>query len=751
MVEVSDGASCADALKEGLSGKRFKAAIACKAGDTLLDLTAPVPTTAETLTLTPVTADTPEGLGLIRHSAAHVMAAAVKKLFPAAKVTIGPSIENGFYYDFDVETPFSPDQFEAIEAEMQRIIDAAVPFERMDISKADAVKLFNDMGEPYKVELIEGLEDGTITLTPVTADTPEGLGLIRHSAAHVMAAAVKKLFPAAKVTIGPSIENGFYYDFDVETPFSPDQFEAIEAEMQRIIDAAVPFERMDISKADAVKLFNDMGEPYKVELIEGLEDGTITLYRNGDFVDLCRGPHIPNAGFVKAFKLLSVAGAYWRGDEKNRMLSRIYATAFADAKDLKEYLNRIEEAKRRDHRKLGKELDLFAFHEDVAAGMVFWLPKGMLLRTILEDFLRREHIKRGYQLVQGPQVLRRELWEQSGHYANYRENMYFTEIEGDMYGIKPMNCVSHMLIYNAHLRSYRELPQRYFELGVVHRHEKSGVLHGLLRVRQFTQDDAHIICAPEQLEDEIIGVIALVRDLMALFGFQYRVVISTKPAKAIGSDEAWELATNALIKAVERANLSYTINAGDGAFYGPKIDVKVTDAIGREWQLSTIQCDFTLPERFELEYVGQDGERHRPVMVHRAILGSLERFIGVLTEHYAGAFPTWLAPVQAKILTVTDAQNAFAEEACEALMKQGIRAEVDTRNEKLGFKVREAQLAKIPYILVVGDKEVEARSVNVRLRTGENLGVKSLDEVAALVQEDCAEPFKRGGMSYRFS
>ena len=349
------------------------------------------------------------------------------------------------------------------------------------------------------------------------------------------------------------------------------------------------------------------------------------------------------------------------------------------------------------------------------------------------------------------QVLRRELWEQSGHYANYRENMYFTEIEGDMYGIKPMNCVSHMLIYNAHLRSYRELPQRYFELGVVHRHEKSGVLHGLLRVRQFTQDDAHIICAPEQLEDEIIGVIALVRDLMALFGFQYRVVISTKPAKAIGSDEAWELATNALIKAVERANLSYTINAGDGAFYGPKIDVKVTDAIGREWQLSTIQCDFTLPERFELEYVGQDGERHRPVMVHRAILGSLERFIGVLTEHYAGAFPTWLAPVQAKILTVTDAQNAFAEEACEALMKQGIRAEVDTRNEKLGFKVREAQLAKIPYILVVGDKEVEARSVNVRLRTGENLGVKSLDEVAALVQEDCAEPFKRGGMSYRFS
>ena len=638
MVEVSDGASCADALKEGLSGKRFKAAIACKAGDTLLDLTAPVPTTTETL-----------------------------------------------------------------------------------------------------------------TLTPVTADTPEGLGLIRHSAAHVMAAAVKKLFPAAKVTIGPSIENGFYYDFDVETPFSPDQFEAIEAEMQRIIDAAVPFERMDISKADAVKLFNDMGEPYKVELIEGLEDGTITLYRNGDFVDLCRGPHIPNTGFVKAFKLLSVAGAYWRGDEKNRMLSRIYATAFADAKDLKEYLNRIEEAKRRDHRKLGKELDLFAFHEDVAAGMVFWLPKGMLLRTILEDFLRREHIKRGYQLVQGPQVLRRELWEQSGHYANYRENMYFTEIEGDMYGIKPMNCISHMLIYRNDLRSYRDLPQRYFELGVVHRHEKSGTLHGLLRVRQFTQDDAHILCTPEQLEGEILGVIHLIRDLMHLFGFDYKVGISTRPKDSIGTDEAWELATNALIEAVKKADMPYEINEGDGAFYGPKIDVRLLDCIGREWQCSTIQVDFTLPERFDLTYVGQDGERHRPVMVHRAIMGSLERFIGVLIEQYAGAMPTWLAPEQARILTVTDAHNEAALKACEELKALGIRVTADTRNEKLGFKVREAQLAKVPYILVVGEKEAQAGGVNVRLRNGDNLGLKSVAEVAALIRTDSEEPFKNGGMRYSFS
>lgn len=635
-VEVADGASCMDALKQEMSGKRLKTVLACKADNHILDVSAPIPF-------------------------------------------------------------------------------------------------------------------GTAEILPLTADMPEGLAVLRHSASHIMAAAVKKMFPAAKVTIGPSIENGFYYDFDVETPFTPDQFEAIEAEMRQIINAAIPFERMDISKAEAIKLFSDMGETYKVELIQDLEDGTITLYKNGDFVDLCRGPHIPHTGLVKAFKLLSVAGVYWRGDEKNRMLSRIYATAFGDPKDLKDYLFRIEEAKRRDHRKLGPELDLFAFHEDVAPGMSFWLPKGMLLRTILEDFLRREHLKRGYDIVQGPQILRRELWEKSGHYANYRENMYFTEIESDMYGIKPMNCVSHMLIYNSHLRSYRELPKRYFELGVVHRHEKSGVLHGLLRVRQFTQDDAHIICAPEQLEDEIIGVIKLVRDLMALFGFEYRVVISTKPAKAIGSDEDWERATNALIKAVERADMSYTINEGDGAFYGPKIDVKVTDAIGREWQLSTIQCDFTLPDRFTLEYVGQDGERHRPVMVHRAILGSLERFIGVLTEHYAGAFPTWLAPVQARILTVTDAQNAFAEEARAALAAEGVRVEVDTRNEKLGFKIREAQLAKVPYMLVVGDKEVEAGKVNVRLRTGENLGMQAPAEVATLIADDCAEPFKRGGMSYRFS
>lgn len=635
-VAVAEGASCADALKGALSGKKFKSVVACKADGALLDLSVPVP-------------------------------------------------------------------------------------------------------------------EGATALEPVYADSPEGLDMIRHSAAHVMAAAVRKLFPNAKVTIGPSIDNGFYYDFDVERPFTPDDFEAIEAEMRKIIAAAQPFVRTDVPKEDAVRRFTDMGEAYKAEIIAEISADTVSLYQCGDFVDLCRGPHIPTTAFVRAFKLLSVAGAYWRGDEKNRMLSRIYGTAFADEKGLKDYLHRLEEAKRRDHRKLGRELSLFAFHEDVAPGMVFWLPKGMLVRTILEDFWRKEHLKRGYDIVQGPQLLRVETWQKSGHYDNYRENMYFTQIEDDAYGVKPMNCISHMLIYRNELHSYRDLPQRYFELGVVHRHEKSGVLHGLLRVRQFTQDDAHIICRPDQLEAEIIDVIQLIRDLMNLFGFEYKVAISTRPEKSIGSDEAWELATSALIQAAEHAGVPYTINEGDGAFYGPKIDVRLLDCIGREWQCSTIQCDFTLPERFDLVYAGQDGERHRPVMVHRAIMGSLERFIGVLIEQYAGALPTWLAPVQARLLTVTDSQNAFAQKAREILTDAGFRVEADTRNEKLGFKVREAQVAKVPFMLVVGDKEVEAGSVNVRLRTGENLGLKSLEEVTELLRADCEEPFKKGGMRYSFA
>ncbi len=588
-------------------------------------------------------------------------------------------------------------------------------------------------------------------LEPIYSDSPEGLEIIRHSASHIMAAAVQKLFPEAKVTIGPAIDTGFYYDFDVERPFSAEDLVSIEAEMQKMIKDALPFERSEMHKMDAITHFAALGENYKAEIIESIDEETLTFYRCGDFLDMCRGPHLPHTGFVKAVKLLSVAGAYWRGDEKNKMLSRIYGTAFADEKALKAYLHQLEEAKKRDHRKLGRELELFTFHEDVAPGMVFWLPKGMLVRTILEDFWRKEHLKRHYDIVQGPQLLRVETWQKSGHYDNYRENMYFTNIEDDQYGVKPMNCISHMLIFKNSLRSYRELPQRYFELGLVHRHEKSGVLHGLMRVRQFTQDDAHIICMPEQLEDEIIDIITLIRDLMQLFDFDYKVAISTRPEKSIGSDEAWELATNALLKAVKRADIEYYINEGDGAFYGPKIDVKLLDSIGREWQCSTIQCDFTLPERFELEYVGQDGERHRPVMVHRAIMGSLERFIGILVEHYAGALPTWLAPEQARVLTVTDAQNDFALEAEKTLTQQGFRVSADTRNEKLGFKVREAQLSKVQYILVVGDKEVEAQSVNVRLRSGENLGVMNLSEIAELIRNDCEKPFKERGMCYSFA
>ena len=531
-------------------------------------------------------------------------------------------------------------------------------------------------GQSVLLDLSAPLPEGCGELTPVYADSPEGLQLIRHSTAHVMAAAVKRLFPTAKVTIGPSIDNGFYYDFDVERPFSSEDFPAIEAEMQKIAAAREPFSREALSKADAVARFKAMGETYKVELIEGIEANTVSLYTCGDFTDLCRGPHVPHTGFAKASKLMSVAGAYWRGDEKNPMLSRIYGTAFADEKALAAYLKQLEEAKRRDHRKLGRELSLFAFQEDVAPGMVFWLPKGMLVRAILEDFWRKEHLKRGYDMVQGPQ---------------------------------------------------------------------------LLRVRQFTQDDAHILCAPEQLEGEILGVIHLIRDLMHLFGFQYKVAVSTRPESSIGTDEAWELATNALIQAVEKAGLPYEINAGDGAFYGPKIDVRLLDCIGREWQCSTIQVDFTLPERFDLTYVGQDGERHRPVMVHRAIMGSLERFIGVLIEQYAGALPAWLAPEQARLLTVTEAGDATVERMRGELQALGIRVTADTRNEKLGFKVREAQVAKVPYILVVGEKEVQADGVNVRLRSGENLGLKSIADVAALIRADAEEPFKQGGMRYSFA
>jgi len=583
------------------------------------------------------------------------------------------------------------------------------------------------------VDLATILHDGE-QVEIITEKSPEALEIIRHSTSHLMAQAVKCLFPEAKVTIGPSIENGFYYDFDMERPFSLDDLEKIEAKMRELAKAGLPVAREVLSKNDAIRLFREMGEEYKVELIEDLDADTVSLYRQGDFVDLCRGPHLPTTSFCKAFKLTSIAGAYWRGDEKRKMLQRIYGTAFADKKALDEYLARLEEAKRRDHRKIGKELDLFSFSDEVGAGLVIWHPKGAMLRTILEDFERREHLKRDYDIVLGPQILKKELWQRSGHYENYRENMYFTEVDEQSYGIKPMNCLSHMMIYKSQLRSYRDLPLRYFELGTVHRHERAGVLHGLLRVRGFTQDDAHIICTPEQLDAEIKGVLSFVSDVMAIFGFDYEMELSTRPEKSIGTDEDWERATKALHAALEDSGRPFEINEGDGAFYGPKIDIKLRDALDRRWQCATIQCDFTLPERFDLTYVAADGERKRPVMVHRVILGAIERFIGVLIEHYAGNFPLWLSPVQGLLVTVTDNQVPYARKVYSQLREAGIRVQHDFRNEKLGFKIREAQLQKVPYMFVIGDKEVEMETVTPRYRDGSNLPAMSVPELVNFLE-----------------
>jgi len=586
------------------------------------------------------------------------------------------------------------------------------------------------------VDLSAALADGA-RVEIVTEKSPEALEIVRHSASHLMAQAVKELFPQAKVTIGPAIENGFYYDFDVDHPFTPEDLERIEARMAELAAADMKIERRVLSSAEAIAMFDTMGEPYKKELIQDIGAETVSVYSQGGFADLCRGPHLPSTSRIKAFKLLSIAGAYWRGDEKNRMLQRIYGTAFIDKKELEAYLHRLEEAKRRDHRKLGRELDLFSFSDEVGAGFAIWHPKGALLRTIIEDFERKEHLKRGYDIVVGPQILNTELWQRSGHYENYRENMYFTEVDEQGFGIKPMNCLAHMMIYKSQLRSYRDLPLRFFELGTVHRHERAGVLHGLLRVRCFTQDDAHILCTPEQLDAEIKGVLAFVSDVMGIFGFEYEMELSTRPEKSIGDDAAWDLATNALLSALKDSGRPYEINEGDGAFYGPKIDIKLRDCLDRRWQCATIQCDFTLPERFDLHYIGPDGEKKRPVMVHRVILGSIERFIGVLIEHFAGSFPLWLAPVQAMVLTVTDSQIPFAQEVFNQLRAAGVRVQHDFRNEKLSFKIRESQLQKVPYMLVIGDKEVEQGTVTPRYRDGKNLDPMKPAEFVELVASEC--------------
>ncbi|MBO8169469.1 MAG: threonine--tRNA ligase [Thermoanaerobacteraceae bacterium] len=563
-------------------------------------------------------------------------------------------------------------------------------------------------------------EDASVKI--FTFDDDYGKRVFRHSTAHLMAQAVQNLFPGTKLGIGPAIEDGFYYDFDSEHKFTPEDLEKIEEEMKRLVKEKQEFTRREMSREEAIRYFEERGEKYKVELIRDLpEDETISLYTQGDFTDLCAGPHVPHTGYLKAFKLLSVAGAYWRGNENNPQLQRIYGTSFPKKSQLDDYLTKLEEAKKRDHRKLGTQLGLFTLVEE-GPGFPVFLPKGMVLRNQLEEFWREEHIKAGYQEIKTPIILNRGLWERSGHWEHYHENMYFTKIDDQDFAIKPMNCPGGMLVYKQGQHSYRELPIRTAELGLVHRHEMSGVLHGLMRVRAFTQDDAHIFMLPEQITDEIKNVIDLVDRFYNIFGFNYHVELSTRPEKSMGSDEIWEKATSALENALKEKEMDYVINEGDGAFYGPKIDFHLEDCLGRTWQCGTIQLDFLMPEKFDLTYIGEDGEKHRPVMIHRVVFGSIERFIGILIEHYAGAFPTWLAPVQVKILPIADRHNEYAYRLKEQMSEVGLRVEVDDRNEKIGYKIRQGQLEKLPYMLIVGDKEQGENTVAVRKRGKGDIG-----------------------------
>lgn len=561
-----------------------------------------------------------------------------------------------------------------------------------------------------------------------TEEMEKQLATLRHTASHVLAQAVKTLYPEAKLAIGPSIKEGFYYDIDFPETFSEEDLPKVETQMRKIIKKKYKLERFTLPREEALKLMEERKEPYKIELINDLpEDAELSFYQQGDFVDLCAGPHVDNTGLVKAFKLTSVAGAYWRGNEKNKMLTRIYGTAFTTKEELEAYIQRMEEAAKRDHRKLGKELGLFTIMEE-GPGFPFFLPKGMILKNLLIDYWRKIHTREGYQEISSPMMLNRELWETSGHWDHYRENMYTTVIDEQDFAIKPMNCPGGMLVYKSTPHSYRDLPLRLGELGLVHRHEKSGALHGLMRVRCFTQDDAHIFMTREQITSEIKNVVRLIGEVYEKFGFQYHVELSTRPEDSIGSDEDWEVATEALKEALDEMELKYVINEGDGAFYGPKIDFHLEDSIGRTWQCGTIQLDFQLPLRFEAEYVGADGEKHRPIMIHRVVFGSIERFIGILIEHYAGKFPLWLAPVQVKVLPISDKFRGYAKEVEAKLLEAGLRCEVDTRDEKIGYKIRQAQLEKIPYMVIVGEKEMEAGNLSVRNREEGDLGSMSVEE-----------------------
>lgn len=620
-----------------------------------------------------------------------------------------------------------------------KVLELDAPISAEEVAKKISMGLYkNALAAKINGEVKDlfTIIDKDCTLEILTFEDEGGREALRHTAAHIMAQAVKRLYPDVKLAIGPSIENGFYYDFDADFPITPEMLESIEKEMEKIVKEDYKLERFELSRDEAIKYMQDRNETYKVELIGDIPEGeTISFYKQGEFVDLCAGPHVPSTGKVKAFKLLNVAGAYWRGNEKNKMLQRIYGTAFSKKSELEEYLNLLEEAKKRDHRKLGKELEIFAIMEE-GPGFPFFLPKGMIIRNELENFWRQEHQKRGYKEIKTPIILNESLWHRSGHWDHYKENMYFTKIDEQDFAVKPMNCPGGILVYKSQMHSYRELPLRLGELGLVHRHEISGALHGLMRVRCFTQDDAHIFMLPSQIKDEVLGVINFIDYVYKLFGFEYHVELSTRPENSMGSDEDWEHATNSLIEALNSAGLEYKVNEGDGAFYGPKIDFHLKDCLGRTWQCGTIQLDFQMPERFDLYYIGEDGEKHRPVMIHRVIFGSIERFIGILIEHYAGAFPTWLAPVQVKILPVTDRANEYAKEIEEKLKKINVRAESDLRNEKIGYKIREAQLQKVPYMIILGDKEVENRNISLRSRKEGDLGAMEFEAFAARIREE---------------
>jgi threonyl-tRNA synthetase len=577
------------------------------------------------------------------------------------------------------------------------------------------------------------------TIDPLGFDTAEGREIYRHSSTHIMAQAVKELFPAAQLTIGPALEDSFYYDFAYDRPFTPEDLENIERRAREIAKRKLAVTRRDLTKQEALELFRARGEHYKVELIEGFPDrDPISIYTQGEFVDLCRGPHVPSTGHVGALKLLTTAGAYWRGDERNPMLQRIYGTSFPTKAELDAHLAKLEEIKRRDHRKVGKELDLISIQDEIGPGLVLWHPKGAVIRLLIENFWREQHLRDGYELVYSPHVARLDLWKTSGHVDYYRDNMFAPmKLEGSEYQLKPMNCPYHIMIYKSHLRSYRELPIRYGELGTVYRYERTGVLHGLLRVRGFTQDDAHLFCRPDQIEAEVSRVLDFTFFILRTFGFmEFEVFLSTRPNESVGAEEHWTLATSALEAALKSRNISFHLDPGGGAFYGPKIDIKIKDALGRSWQCSTIQIDFNNPERFELSYIGEDGKSHQPIMIHRALMGSIERFFGILIEHYAGAFPTWLAPVQAVVMAITDNQREFVTEVTAQMKASGFRVESDIRNEKIGFKIREAEKAKIPFMFVVGDREVQSRSLSVRGRSGANLGTMTVQGALDLLKTE---------------